>query len=570
MLPVDQVDLVAASDEWVPAWLGPQDHPWLEALLDELRRFEGLTLREWRARAAEPLRMPCSPRRQRMVASVLAARCVAEPPSTRPSPRELRLQVFLEAQRRRSAGTFDRDASLAAVAEQLHTKPDALMDALHSDVPSERRMTLASAPPGAHALALEANLAMAQGLLRAAGSLEIDVGGGSRAVVRQILLKRLLCTVRPAAFGVRIEVSGPYALFRHTTLYGRSLASIIPTLRGADRFVVRTRLKIHGRQTTVRIASGDPIFPPAVSPRRFDSKLEERFARDLARAAKDWDLVREPEPIAVDGTWVFPDFALVDRCDPKRRWLLEIVGYWTPEYLESKLQRLRRAGRADLIVCLDDRFIGPKTTLPEGCPIVPFHRRIDVEAVKRILCEEAPCRAPTPSPARVRERIGPRDLFLDFAGRRAQEDPIHDRLRRLQICDRVDLVDADGWTVVRNADGNTVAALSARARERWRPRLGNVRSARIVDRVERRAAQTSPLYRAKLRVERWLVPVIEVELEAPPSSTSSGNGNTPLAWTRPRAPSPPTSPKAGGHTASREGAAASKGPSALTTPPKPG
>ncbi len=520
MLPVDQVDLLAAANEWVPAWLGPQDRPWLEALLDELRRFDGLTLREWHARAAEPLRMPCSPRRQKMVASVLAARCVAEPPSTRPSPRERRLALFLEAQRTRSAGTFNRQAVLTAIAEQLGEKPDALLEALHSDVPSERRMTPSSAPPDANALALEANLAMAQGLLRAAGSLEIDLGGGSRAVVRQILLKRLLCTVRPAAAGVRIEVSGPYALFRHTTLYGRALASIIPILRGADHFVVRTRLKIHGRQTTVRIASGDPIFPDSVNPRRFDSKLEERFARDLARAAKDWDLVREPEPVAVDGTWVFPDFAIVDRCDPKRRWLLEIVGYWTPEYLESKLQRLRRAGREDLIVCLDDRFIGTKSTIPECCPIVPFHRRIDVEAVKRILDKRVPWRAPRP--CSVCERIRPQDLFLDFAGRRAPEDPIHARLRRLQVGDRVDLVDADGWTVVRNADGDTVAALSARARERWRPRLGDIRSASIVDRIERRADQTLPLYRDRLRVERWLVPIIEVQLDAQPSSRSPG------------------------------------------------
>ncbi|MBI5545597.1 MAG: DUF790 family protein [Deltaproteobacteria bacterium] len=523
MLPIDQVDLVAAASEWVPAWLGPQDHPWLDALLDELKRFEGRTVREWRARAAEPLRAPCSARRQRMVASLLEARCVAEPPTTRPLPRERRLALFLEAQRRRSALAFDRDAILSETAARLGMAPDALADALHSDVPSERRVSLASAPADAHALALEANLAMAQGLLRAAGSLEIDVGGGSRAVVRQILLKRLLCTVRPAAGGVRIEVSGPYALFRHTTLYGRALASIIPTLRGADRFVVRARLRAHGRPKTVRIASGDPVFPPGAALRRYDSQLEERFARDLARAAKDWDLVREPEPIAVDGTWVFPDFAIVHRSDPSRRWLLEVVGYWTPEYLESKLQRLRKAGRSDVIVCLDDRFVSQGMELPRCCPVVPFHRRIDVEAVRRILEEKAPqCPAAAPSRS-VRERIGPADLFLDFAGRRPPEDPIHERLCRLRTGDRLDLVEADGWITLRNSDGEVVAALAGKARERWRTLLARIRRVSVAERIERRAAQSPLPYRAKLRVERWVVPVLEVELDAPASASSRGD-----------------------------------------------
>lgn len=512
MLPVDHIELVACDPDWVPAWLGPSDHPWLEALLDELRRCEGLTVREWQERSAEPLRAPCSPRRQRLVASLLAARAAAEPALARPTSREKRMAVFLEAQRRRSAGGFDRQAVLEALGERLCAAPGVLADTLYSDVPGERRLTLQVLPPDAQGLALEANLAMAQGLLRAAGALQLDLGGGSRAVVRQIALKRLLCTVRPAAGGVRLDVSGPFALFRHTTLYGRALASIVPALRGADRFVVRARLVARGRPVTVRIASGDPIFPPGVAPRRFDSKLEERFARDLARAAKDWDLVREPEPIAVDGTWVFPDFAIVSRRDPQRRWLLEIVGFWTPEYLESKLRRLRQAGRSDLIVCLDERFITPNLALPPYGPLVRFRRFIDVEAVKRVLSGATPVAAVGAAPEGLRERIGLAELFLDFAGRRPPADPIHERLERLEVGDRVDVAEADGRLVVRNADGDQVAALSTSAAERWRPRLSDIERVTVVERIDRRAAQVAPPYRERLRVDRWRVPVLEVQL----------------------------------------------------------
>lgn len=35
------------------------------------------------------------------------------------------------------------------------------------------------------------------------------------------------------------------------------------------------------------------------------------------------------------GTLIFPDFELVHRRERERRWLLEIAGFWTPEYLTT-------------------------------------------------------------------------------------------------------------------------------------------------------------------------------------------------------------------------------------------
>jgi predicted nuclease of restriction endonuclease-like RecB superfamily len=71
------------------------------------------------------------------------------------------------------------------------------------------------------------------------------------------------------------------------------------------------------------------------APRRYDSLLEERFAREFRRLAPAWDVIREPEPIAAAGTLIFPDFAVQRRSDPTRRWLLEIVGFfWTPDYVK--------------------------------------------------------------------------------------------------------------------------------------------------------------------------------------------------------------------------------------------
>jgi predicted nuclease of restriction endonuclease-like RecB superfamily len=302
--------------------------------------------------------------------------------------RAVRARVFGEAQRRRSAAAFERERILVDVGGELGIDPGTVAEQLYGDIPAEQRIVAPIPLPDARDLALRTNQALVQGHLRSASAVRIEIGSSSRPVVRQLQLKRLLCTVRPSGAGICIEISGPYSLFRHTTLYGRALASILPVLRGADGFTLVARCERKGRVLPVRVASGDPVFPPGEDPRRYDSALEERFAKDFAKVAPDWDVVREPEPLPVDGTFVFPDFALVHRRDPRRRWLLEIVGFWTPEYLKLKLARLERAGRSDLIICIDEALGCDTASLPAG--VIPFRRRVDAAAVVRRIAGSAP------------------------------------------------------------------------------------------------------------------------------------------------------------------------------------
>jgi hypothetical protein len=141
---------------------------------------------------------------------------------------------------------------------------------------------------------------------------------------------------------------------------------------------------LKGKPQALELASGDPIFP-ASEPRRFDSKLEERFAREFARAAPDWNVVREPEPIASRGTLVFPDFALQHRLDPARRWILEIVGFWTTDYIARKLAQYRATGLANLVLCIDAERECSRADLPPGARVVRFRRRIDPADILTII-----------------------------------------------------------------------------------------------------------------------------------------------------------------------------------------
>jgi predicted nuclease of restriction endonuclease-like RecB superfamily len=206
-------------------------------------------------------------------------------------------------------------------------------------------------------------------------------------VVRVARLRGLLCVVSPAGGdppGARLDVSGPLALFRRTTLYGHALASLLPALTWCDRFRMRAAVAEGSGARWLEIGSGDPLWLPA-EVRRFDSAVEARFAADFAAAAPDWDVVREPQPVVAGGTLVVPDFALVHRRDPERRWLLEVVGFWTPDYLAKKLARLREAGLSRLILCIDEARACGAAELPPAAAIVRYRRRIDAGEVLRLV-----------------------------------------------------------------------------------------------------------------------------------------------------------------------------------------
>ena len=155
-------------------------------------------------------------------------------------------------------------------------------------------------------------------------------------------MARAICTLagRSGSGSATVELSGPFALFRNTRLYGRALGELVPLLAWCPRFRLRADCVFHGRRLTLQFGTGDPIFPSS-APRRYDSLLEERFAREFRRLAPAWDVIREPEPIAATGTLIFPDFAVQHRSNPTRRWLVEIVGFWTPDYVKRKLALYR-------------------------------------------------------------------------------------------------------------------------------------------------------------------------------------------------------------------------------------
>lgn len=369
-------------------YLGPQDEPWLRVLLAEMARFEGRRRRQLAERLAEPLPCETPHFKYRAAARTLLAlwrrepgpaKTAGAPPRSTPTPAELRAQLFAEA----AAGDAPAATIMAGASVRLDLPREALLELLFADLPGERPVRAPDPPPTPAEAMLRTNLAIAQAVLMRASRVELSVEGGVRPIVRLAKLRGLLCTITDPPEGARplLEISGPFSLFQHTLLYGRALAELLPHLAWCARFELRAACALRGRLGTVSFETGDPIFP-AAPPIPFDSRLEERFARDLARLAPDWDLLREPEPLRTGQTLIFPDFLLANRIQPRRRVLIEIVGFWTPQYLAAKLEKLRQVSTVCLL-CIDEERACALGDLPPHLPVLRFRRRIDAAAVLR-------------------------------------------------------------------------------------------------------------------------------------------------------------------------------------------
>jgi len=72
----------------------------------------------------------------------------------------------------------------------------------------------------------------------------------------------------------------------------------------------------------------------------FDSEVEQQFYRDFKALNLGWDIVREPDVVKAGNYVVIPDFGFYK--DGLKHYL-EIVGFWTPEYLKKKISKLKEA-----------------------------------------------------------------------------------------------------------------------------------------------------------------------------------------------------------------------------------
>jgi predicted nuclease of restriction endonuclease-like RecB superfamily len=254
----------------------------------------------------------------------------------------------------------------AALSQELEREilPVQLQTGLYADL-SENQLLTNFEPPTPEALLHRYNLAQVQGVFYRASHITINAHrndpGQYKLLFRYIKLFNLITYIEgDADHGFTLTIDGPTSLFKPNTHYGLKLAMLLPALLHVTKWSLTAVLQVKDTYAgTVRsgrfaIASDCGLvthYPPG---KPYDSMLEASFVERWAKAKTEWRLEREVDLIPIPGSVMIPDFRLVH--PDGRTFLLEIVGYWRPEYLRKKFSQVQQSGRDDLILAISERL----------------------------------------------------------------------------------------------------------------------------------------------------------------------------------------------------------------------
>ncbi len=327
--------------------------------------------------------------------------------------------------RARRADLLRRAADALALEKGgLVTAPE-IAAGLFADLPGNQVLT-AFDPPAPDALIHRYNLAQAQGVFYRAHDLLITAHRNEPARYKQLFryvkLFGLMTLIEgDADHGFTLRVDGPASLFAPSTRYGLAMAKLLPALLHVTKWSLRASLKPRvfpeDSAGSVRVREDTPaadtfgldaacgLVSHYAPPKEFDSILEEAFAARWEKLDTPWILEREVDLVPVPGSAIIPDFRVAH--PDGRSVLVEIVGFWRPEYLRKKFALLRRSGRRDIVLAVSARLNldAAGVNLDEFADrLVWFKGKLDPKTVlERVEAVAATLPVPPPLPVRKRK-----------------------------------------------------------------------------------------------------------------------------------------------------------------------
>jgi predicted nuclease of restriction endonuclease-like RecB superfamily len=284
-------------------------------------------------------------------------------------PEELRQKVFAQ-----SATIVpipqNRPQILETLARQLSQElnrevfPIEIEKGLYADLPDNRILTQFEAPTP-ETLIHRYNLSQVQGIFYRASHIIINAHrndpGEYKLLFKYLKLFQLMAYIEgDSDTGFTITIDGPTSLFQASTRYGLAIAKMIPALLHVSKWNLKAGLQYKDTYTKVIRQESFSLddqcnlvshYPPQ---KPYDSMLEMSFATRWAQLKTEWQLEREVDLIPLPGSVMIPDFRLIH--PDGRDYLLEIVGYWRPEYLQKKFSQVRRAEVSNLILAVSERL----------------------------------------------------------------------------------------------------------------------------------------------------------------------------------------------------------------------
>ena len=393
-----------------------EDLEWIADVVDIVERASGQPWRVALERLDDTRRVvqPSAPRRFGAVVGALQ-RVVGGPARNRRLAQAARALAL----GRPTLTAAEREARIAAAADTLAVPNAAIERLLWADLPRERPIELPMGRPSELEIAALANIQILQRAICRAHAITLRVWGDAGPVIRAAATRGLLSTVSSydaatlqaadaatasndnatssnddatvsnhnattvagwsndcASTVTVLDIIGPLALCHRTSVYGRALAGLVPLLAGCARFELDLYASTATHPYHVHCAS--PVLLPGVPARMSaTSPAIGRLAREIDRARPELRVATAPRPIASGATLVCPDMAISGSGHTR---YVELVGFWTTEFLERKLARYRDAG-LDVRLCIDDARGCADDDPPRNRHVVRYTRQLAADQV---------------------------------------------------------------------------------------------------------------------------------------------------------------------------------------------
>jgi predicted nuclease of restriction endonuclease-like RecB superfamily len=289
------------------------------------------------------------------------------------NPQELRKKIFQATEKYGVPTTPQkRQQILQVVSSETGLATEIIEAQLYADLDSELILTKFDAP-SALDLLQQYNLSLAQTLLFDCTELNFKVSGNWQNLFYSVKKLGLIYEVSSQDNDFWVKIDGPASLFKLTKRYGINIAKLLPTITANQEWTISAKIlwKYTNEICSFSMESAKHsslLRKPKVQLMTYDSAAEESFASQFQAIKTGWTLKREPEPVLAGNQVIVPDFSL-ERAGLKV--YLEIVGFWTEEYLLRKAEKLKQVN-VEMIIIVNEALACEKLVTLEKRPQLHF------------------------------------------------------------------------------------------------------------------------------------------------------------------------------------------------------
>jgi len=225
------------------------------------------------------------------------------------------------------------------------------------------------------------NVAQSQAVLYDAASMTVLTTDDFKSVVRFAKLAGLMHTIEQLGENsYRFRFDGAASIFGATHRYGVAMARFLPGLLSCRGWEMVAWLKptSWGQRLQFKLDDRCGLKSPVAPPAEFDSEVEQRFFTQWNEEPRgEWRLERERRVLHSRQRVFVPDFEFIH--SDGRKVLMEVVGFWTPEYLTHKIETLQMFQHERILLAVQESIA---SKLPsELGTVVPYKKSLPVSEV---------------------------------------------------------------------------------------------------------------------------------------------------------------------------------------------